>query len=388
MFEKVVSVKSNASSYHAILGHELNSFDIEMPRYLIPELSKHRVTGFNTASSRAISYGRMRDAVSSRPFIFPVFAKKHTGMVAKNYFNPDDRNTSDFEIDKEIRRIWQNLVDTTLYTTDALDNLNVSKQMINRILEPYSYSKLIITSSFWQNFFNQRCSVFENSSENPIDYSALTEYERLMANKGDAEPNMMALADAIKKAYDDVKPKALLPGQWHLPNLSEDSQKLVNDYLESEKKSIETDPLFIQFNDYAGIDEETYLLVCISSANSARTSYTLIGSKGTVKTVQEDIELFRDLLNKKHMTPHEHAQRAMFDWENASFQKTFVLTKKRLDAYLETCHAKNFEYETQYEYHAVFGSRNKLFMVTEYGWCANYRGFVSARFLFDSLYQQ
>ena len=82
---------------------------------------------------------------------------------------------------------------------EKLDSLGIHKQNANRLLEPFVHMKTILTGTDFTNFFNLRCHK-------------------------DAQPEMQALAYAMRDAYQESKPKELNYGEWHLPFIDPESK--------------------------------------------------------------------------------------------------------------------------------------------------------------------
>jgi thymidylate synthase ThyX len=77
-----------------------------------------------------------------------------------------------------------------------LNALGVHKQIINRLLEPFYCINTLVTSTEWDNFFELR--------DHP-----------------DAQPEIRALAIAMKEAIAGSIPDRLHEGEWHLPYVTD-----------------------------------------------------------------------------------------------------------------------------------------------------------------------
>jgi thymidylate synthase ThyX len=129
----------------------------------------------------------------------------------------------------------------------------VHKQVVNRVLEPYRYVPVVVSSTSYDNFFSLR-----------LDKAA--------------QPEMRALAKAMWAAYQDSVPLCLDSGRWHLP--------------------------FVEEIDFAAIeDQETAIKVSV--ARCARVSYQSFVTHRR-STVAEDIDLHDRLLASRHLSPFEH----------------------------------------------------------------------------------
>ena len=100
------------------------------------------------------------------------------------------------------------------YSADLAD-LNIHKQITNRITEPWMIMKTVISGTEWANFF------------------WLRDHE-------DAQPEIAVLAAKMREAYDASTPQLLNPGEWHVPYVStyRDNHTGVLHYLDADNKYI------------------------------------------------------------------------------------------------------------------------------------------------------
>jgi len=57
---------------------------------------------------------------------------------------------------KDIEEYWIKAKDNALYVADKLSELGLSKQLANRLLEPWVTTRCVITATEWDNFFMLR----------------------------------------------------------------------------------------------------------------------------------------------------------------------------------------------------------------------------------------
>jgi hypothetical protein len=209
-------------------GDRLISLLITFPRIILAEVNTHRMLSKNTSSSRAIPFEKMVEAVQNDPFIPIAWQKDHKGMQGTEYL------TGEFEI-QEAKATWLIARDKAIKEATNLNRIDVTKQLCNRLLEPFMWTTMLITGSRkgWDNFFNLRCPQYEDQITGKIvksrkEISPLNEYGEypkyfddtlgwLQINKGQAEIHMMALAEEIYDAMNESTPKQLQAGEWHLP---------------------------------------------------------------------------------------------------------------------------------------------------------------------------
>src|ERR1035438_9209947 len=92
---------------------------------------------------------------------------------------------------------WDNARSEAIKWATTFNKAGYHKQIVNRLLEPFSHINTIVSSTEWSNFF------------------------RLRIDPG-AQPEIQVLARAIKTAMDESYPFLLLPGEWHLPYITKE----------------------------------------------------------------------------------------------------------------------------------------------------------------------
>lgn len=283
-------------------GDRITSMLVTFPRFILAELNTHRMLSKNSASSRAIPFKKMVESVTNNPFIPIAWQKEHKGMQGTEY--------ADTAVTNDIKDQWLNARDVAVNKAKMLTQYGVTKQLANRLLEPFMWHTVLITATEWENFFSLRCPqyTFEGDSFSRVYRSkkdALKEgftpndevknpsiLEWLEVNKGQAEIHMMALAEDMWDAMNESIPKELKAGYWHIPF----EDKIVQGYINSGT------------NDRT-ISKET--LVKISTAMSARTSYTIVGDEKEF-SYEKQIELHDRMVNQvpRHSSPMEHCAQA------------------------------------------------------------------------------
>ena len=331
-------------------GDELISVLCTFPRIILAEVNTHRMLSKNTSSSRAIPFKKMVESVQNNPFIPIAWQKDHKGMQGSEYIT-DDRKYENSRYD------WLKARNLAVQQAKLLnENDGVTKQLCNRLLEPFMWTTMLITGSRegWDNFFNLRCPQYKGSfseniyksrkeaSKSPYnEFNNFGELDWLNANKGQAEIHIMDLAEKIYDAMNESTPEQLKAGQWHIPfedkirtlNIPE---SVINPYFEM---GIEPHKAVSQ------------ILVKISTAMAAHTSYTIVGGEA-VKSCEKWIELHDKLVayDPPHSSPLEHCARAMSEVEYTASKSTGY-TRKGED---------------------------------QYGWCNNLKGFIPYRYMIDN----
>ena len=226
-------------------GKEIVTMVVTFPRYILAEFNTHRVFSKNTASSRAIPVGKFIKQVEEDP-VFPTYwGKNQSGMKAVVELSSENI--------KKATSIWAKAKDQMIIAAQKLQLLELHKQITNRLLEPWFYVTVLVTSTEWNNFFKLRCSV-------------------------DAQPEMKQIADMMKKALSESTASPLNYGQWHIP-FGEECSKL--SLIEKLK---------------------------VATARAARVSY--VNFDGEIDTVK-DLWLHDELKSSGHWSPFEHCAQAL-----------------------------------------------------------------------------
>lgn len=362
-------------------GDRLVSVLCTFPRIILAEVNTHRMLSKNTSSSRAIPFKKMVEAVNTNPFIPIAWQKDHSGMQGSQYINGDNLQLciNDWLEAKDSAIKFAERLDYGFpsYNTSNSEDIpridKVTKQICNRLLEPFMWTTMLITGSFeggWDNFFNLRCPQYQHQngdifkswkdlvkdafnkggSRDWVDglesYSTL---DRLKCNKGLAEIHMMHLAELIYDAFNESTPKQLKAGEWHIPFGDKINHHILNDTI----YEIHNITLFYD----SKINENIYTTeaaIKVSTAMGARTSYTIVGEEKEV-SYEALIKLDDKLLVQRppHSSPMEHCSRAMGDGEYQDYGK---------------------------RYHAPGDNENRI----HHGWCRNYRGFIQRRHLIET----
>ena len=229
---KVEIVADSANSF----GDRLTSLVLTYPRIIHSEMMTHRMFSRNASSSRAVPVDKMIKAVRENTFCPFEFQKSHKGMQGSEYFTGADR--------QECINLWLESAELALQQAEKMKAKGISKQIINRILEPYQYYTVLITGSKegWENFFSLRCPQYvtpvggknedgtdwiyrsrkdvmegHSNEDNLKMMSKFTEIDWLQLNKGQAEIHIMDLAEKIYDCIQESVPKQLKGNEWHIP---------------------------------------------------------------------------------------------------------------------------------------------------------------------------
>lgn len=228
-------------------GVRLTTLEVTLHRFVLAEFNTHRVFSRNSASSRAIPLKRTIERVLDDPAVPLVFPAEKAGMQGGE---PLDTNTTADATD-----VWHTASLNAVRHARRLQELGVHKSVANRLLEPFLWHTIIVTSTEWDNFFAQRCS--------PL-----------------AQPEIRAAAELMRIALNNGPAPARVDfGEWHLPFINED------DLTDCRR---------------AGVDPRH-----VSAARCARVSYLTHDGH---RDVREDELLYDRLItaDPPHWSPLEH----------------------------------------------------------------------------------
>jgi thymidylate synthase ThyX len=285
-------------------GNRITTMVVTMPRIILAEFNTHRMFSRNSASSRAIPFKKMVKSVEENPFIPIAWQKDHSGMQGVDYI------TNESHI-QDCIDAWLEARNYAVHKAFQLNgDGNVTKQLCNRLLEPFMYHTVIVSATEWENFFALRCPQYkiddvENRSfrswkdtvsyiegndktdDSVIEgYKSFNPLERLKKNIGQAEIHMMTLAEAMWDAYNESTPQLLKAGEWHIP---------YNNLWMAEGGYPK---------DLFTIEEQ----IALGTVRAARTSYTVVGEDQKPMSIKKVIELHDKLVtaNPLHASPMEH----------------------------------------------------------------------------------
>jgi hypothetical protein len=388
IFAKVIADSILKPDYDNSPVSRITTMIVTFPRFILAEFNTHRMFSRNSASSRAIPFEKMLEVVQNNPFIPITWQKDHKGMQGTEYF-------TDHTID-ENEYIWLVARDEAVFNAKCLHDQGVTKQLCNRLLEPFMWHTVICTFTEIENFFTLRCpqyvfgdKIFKSrkdyikevqSVDVSIKLSLWNDTDWLLINKGQSEIHMMALAEAMWDAYNESTPKELKAGEWHIPFGDDINKSLIFDIYKDGELTIHTKPL-AGFSGTHDAVEKWYQEQCvkIATARCARVSYTVVGEENKSHNYENDIKLHDRLVSAGHWSPFEHCAKAMTNEEYYSFVKGEIPVQ--IDKYGIT----NLEMMPFSSGDPIVGFKGLNPTNGEkYGWCNNFRGFIQYRYLLEN----
>jgi|TARA_R110000824_G_scaffold176672_1_gene355786 thymidylate synthase ThyX len=168
-------------------GTRLLTLRVTVPKFILAELNTHRVFSRNAGSSRALNSQRQLVAVSDDP-VFPVeWGIDQPGMQADTHLDPEATTIAE--------EIWRAAMQSAIWAASQLHELGVHKQLVNRLVEPFSWVDVIVSSTEWENFFTLRLSTH-------------------------AQPEMRHVAEAMHASMTTSTPTVVSWNDWHLPAIT------------------------------------------------------------------------------------------------------------------------------------------------------------------------
>lgn len=247
----------------------LVTFEVTFPLIVLAELNTHRMLSRNVASSRAIPVKKMIEAVQNNPFVPEKFPKNQSGMQNTEWLEGQDAENA--------LATWLTAANYAVVTAETMLELNVHKQIANRLLAPFLWTTAVITATDWKNFFTLRC------------------HEA-------AQPEIRKIAEMMREEYEKSEPTLLRKGEWHLPYINEETRtQVIAHVMETTQLDTSEATLNLLVN---------LKLAEVSVGRCARVSY-LRQSEDT--DWKSDAELCQRLAENRHLSPFEHVAFPLVD---------------------------------------------------------------------------
>lgn len=247
-------------------GKRLTTVEVQCPHHTWVHLLTHRCLSRNAQSARAIPTAKLIERATYTPERWFYAAK---GM------QPGEEITDPAKIRDRVLD-WDNLRNEVTATAETLAISGVSKETVNRLLQPFSLITGIVTATdaAWNSVFRLRCT-------------PETQWE-------------------TRELFQEIANKRLAATPSHTHFHAPYTDDLGDEYTEGDK-------------------------MMISAARCARVSYLTHDGE---RSVDKDIELAHRLLKDRHASPFEHQARAIIDtpdtgWGN--FDRPWYQHRKELE---------------------------------------------------------
>lgn len=263
----------------------LITFQLKYPRFIHAEFMTHRVFSRNASSSRAIPVEKQIEMIREDTAMPFHWGKNQPGMQAKEENHAQVRVLTPIpfghdggmqeyvfrDTDHTREEAWLEARDRAIEVAEAFHKAGYHKQIVNRILEPFSHISVVMTTTDIDNFFWLR-------------------------RHEDAQPEIKILADNMYYALNASTPTQLGYGEWHLPYVTDQDRAKVFDLTAIHDKDADIDPW-------------TEMLIKISVARCARVSY--LTHDGQYPDIHKDMALYERLVGSEplHASPAEHQAR-------------------------------------------------------------------------------
>ena len=247
-----------------------------------PSLMEDPNLSRNASSARAIPVNKMIKDVIDAPAVPLFWGKNQKGMqggeehdarvrVLSTDFGGSDRRDADWTMSNV--SAWLTARDHAVSMAMRFAEAGYHKQIVNRLLEPFSHIRVVVSASEWSNFYALR-------------------------RHADAEPHIKLLADRMWAAMEASTPRLLQPGEWHLPFVNEADMLSIGDY----RRGLDTPEDY--FAEACGDDT-----IKLSVARCASTSYRTVD--GFDMTPDRAVDLHDKLVASTplHASPCEHQAR-------------------------------------------------------------------------------
>lgn len=265
IYAKVIADSFQRADPHP--SRRLTTFEVQFQRWLLPEFNTHRRFSRNSGSSRAVPVIKTLRNIAMTPAMPIVWGSEKPGMQSGPPLTGGDL--------EDAKRLFYDVMEFVTskvaqyvaeHPLDEEGSVRLHKSLLNRLLEPFMWHKVIVTSAEWDNFWVQR--------DSPL-----------------AMPEMEILAKAMREAYDASSPLPVDADGWHLPYID-----IERDAAAIEGRASELTLPFIE------------VAKRVSVARCARVSY--LTHDGEID-VDADLNLFSNLVTASppHWSPLEHVAR-------------------------------------------------------------------------------
>ncbi len=168
----------------------------------------------NASSSRAIPVRKMIDDVLADPAVPLFWGKNQRGMqggeecservgLGSTWWPGEKGNWSREDA-------WLGAMHDAIRWARRYDEAGYHKQIVNRLIEPFSHITVVFSATEWSNFFKLRIHA-------------------------DAEPHIRLLAERIREAIDTAPVEFLQPGEWHLSFVGPDDRRSARAWAEANR---------------------------------------------------------------------------------------------------------------------------------------------------------
>lgn len=257
---KYIDVQVIASSVNEN-GTKIITFELDYPRYIHSEVMTHRVFSRNAQSSRAVPVSVTQQV--NQDFVRPiVYGANMPGMSSKE-------SLMGYTL-AQVSGLWEAEAKHAFEVSKELSALGLHKQWANRITEPFSKIKVVLTTTEKENFY------------------------WLRDDEDAAQPEIVELCQRMQEADSAVTPVLLRKGMWHMPYLQQSFGK--------DQDGVEQQV----FTDANGKVLSIKDALKVSASCCAQVSYRRLDD-----SLEKALNIYSKLFSgpKPHLSPTEHQAR-------------------------------------------------------------------------------
>jgi len=256
------------------VGERITTYELEYPRFIHSEVMTHRLFSRNAASSRAIPVDKMIEHVSENTAMPIHWGMNQRGMQAQEECTDKPVGYSSRE------DAWDFACDRAIDVAGSFAGAGYHKQIVNRLLEPFQFIKVVLTATEFDNFFWLR--------KHP-----------------DAQPEIAELAKVMWEAREESEPSLLRAGEWHVPYYNGNYGYGV--WKNSGYARVDTG---LEPTDHKRFGYTLTEALKISASCCAQVSYRTLNN-----TYEKAMDIYSKLASgrKVHASPFEHVAKPMSD---------------------------------------------------------------------------
>lgn len=137
----------------------LTTFKLRYPKFIHSELMTHRVLSRNASSSRAVPTAKLLAEVRSdaERATFVHWGADQKGMGTAQELSDEISIELGNCSEKEVAQYWWKMAaENAAEAAEAMLQVGAAKQLVNRLLEPFSHINVVVSATEWDNFFGLR----------------------------------------------------------------------------------------------------------------------------------------------------------------------------------------------------------------------------------------
>lgn len=255
----------------------LMTFELVYPRFIHPQMRAHRSIAQNVASNRARPTKKLIEQVSADPVPFRWRFRAESGMQPSTKEVPEGTAIAASRLEEVARKV-------VVETAALLDRMDMAKELVNRLLEPWQWCESVATASL----------------DRWLAFCALRNHE-------EAQLEIRELAKLIEEECLAVNDKVQIT-DTHVPYLADTDEERTEIGLLISPLCTSGQTADATTENYSNLYDTYFKLVqyAVSVARCARVSYTPFDNRK--RSIAKDLRLFLKLVTAAppHASPLEH----------------------------------------------------------------------------------